>query len=209
LARSGTEPREKTKILFVECNEPELERYAIELEERLPVGVEKVLLEDLAGRLKEVDNPSWRLAVTSFYHVHEVEALVEPRGIETFALLTEATLEGLNRLADLPSGTSVGVVGNTRTCTDNLLRSLRGAGLDHLNLFQVQEDDEDSRARIRGKGGGVRQRRGTEATEARYSGGCRGHRPGPHPEQGRRGDARAHAPQLFLNYGALPLRNAR
>ncbi len=44
LARSGSEPREKTKILFVECNGPELERYATELEEWLPVEVEAVLL---------------------------------------------------------------------------------------------------------------------------------------------------------------------
>lgn len=148
LARSGSGPREKTKILFVECNGPELERYATELEEWLPVEVEAVLLEDLPGRLAEVKNPLWRLAVTSFYHVHEVEALVEPRGLETFALLTEATLEGLNRLADLPGRTSVGVMGNSRTCTENLLRSLEGAGLDHLDFFQIREDDEESRSRI-------------------------------------------------------------
>lgn len=150
LARAGAESREKTKILFVECNEPELERYAAELEEQLPVEVERVLMDDLAGRVSGSGELPWRLAVTSFYHVQEVEGLMEPRGVETFALLTEATLEGLNRLADLPPGTSVAVVGNTRTCTDNLLRSLEGAGLDHLDLFSVREDDleEDSRERL-------------------------------------------------------------
>lgn len=150
LARAGAEwSREKTKILFVECNEPELERYAAELEDQLPVEVEPVMLEDLAQRLSEEGDPPWRLAVTSFYHVQEVEALVESRGVETFALLTEATLEGLNRLADLPGGTSVAVIGNTRTCTDNLLRSLEGAGLDHLDLFSVQEDDPEEEVRER------------------------------------------------------------
>lgn len=69
--------------------------------------------------------------------------------METFALLTETTLEGLRRLAELPDGTPVGVIGNSRTCTANLLRSLKGAGLDHLDFFQVQEDDEESRARIK------------------------------------------------------------
>ena len=73
---------------------------------------------------------------------------MEPHGIETFALLTETTLEGLRKLAELPDETPVGVVGNSRTCTDNLLRSLKGAGLDHLDFFQVHEDDEESRARI-------------------------------------------------------------
>ena len=72
---------------------------------------------------------------------------MEPRGIETVALLTEATLEGLRKLAELPSGTPVGVVGNSRTCTDNLLCSMEGAGLGHLGFFQMQEDDEESWSR--------------------------------------------------------------
>jgi hypothetical protein len=42
------------------------------------------------------------------------------------------------------------VIGNSRTCTDNLLRSLKGAGLGHLDLFQVHGDDEESRSRSAG-----------------------------------------------------------
>jgi GntR family transcriptional regulator len=147
LARAGVQPPERVPVLFVECNEPELEQYRAELEERLPVTVEAVLLEDLEELLSGEELP-WRLAVTTFYHVHEVERLVEPRGMETFALLTEMTLEGLQRLTELPDNTPVAVVGNSRTCTDNLLRSLEGAGLDHLDLFQIQEDDTESRSRI-------------------------------------------------------------
>ena len=149
LARAGTQTLEKTPVLFVECNKPELEQYKAELEEQLPVTVEAVLLEELENRVLEAGDPSWRLVVTTFYHVHEIERLMEPRGIETFALLTETTLEGLRRLAELSEGTPVGVVGNSRTCTDNLLRSLKGAGLDHLDFFQIQEDDEESRSRIK------------------------------------------------------------
>jgi len=149
LARAGVRTPEKVTILFVECNGPELEQYKTELQEQLPVAVEAVMLEDLEDRLERSAlgeeqpwQPPWRLAVTTFYHVHEVERLMQPRGIETFALLTEATLDGLKRLSELPEGTSVGVVGNSRTCTENLLRSLEGAGLDHLDLFQIQEDEE-------------------------------------------------------------------
>ena len=151
LARAGAQTPEKMSVLFVECNGPELEQYKAELEEQLPVMVEAVLVEELESRLKECASdaePPWRLAVTTFYHVHEVEKLVEPRGIETFALLTETTLDGLKRLAELPDETPVGVMGNSRTCTENLLRSLEGAGLDHLDFFQIREDDEESRARI-------------------------------------------------------------
>ena len=144
LARAGVKTPEKVPVLFVECNGPELEQYKAELEEQLPVMVEAVLVKELESRLEERASDTelpWRLAVTTFYHVHEVEKLVEPRGIETFALLSEATLDGLKRLAELPDETPVGVMGNSRTCTENLLRSLEGAGLDHLDFFQIREEE--------------------------------------------------------------------
>src|SRR5918997_1196084 len=147
LARSGVRPQEKVPILFVECTEAELDQFSSELEEQLPVEVEKVLLEDLPARLSAEEGPPWRMAVTTFFHVHEVQELVEPLGIETVALLAEATLESLQRLTELPPGTPVGVVGNTQTCMENLSRSLEGAGLDHLNLTEtIVEREDETRA---------------------------------------------------------------
>jgi GntR family transcriptional regulator len=140
LARAGAKPREKTRILFVECTRAELEQFSDELEEQLPVEVERVLIEDLPERLSGVEDPPWRLAVTTFFHIHEVQELVEPRGIEAVALLAEATLESLQRLMELPSETRVGVVGWGRTCMQNLSRSIEGAGLDHLDFIQVYVD---------------------------------------------------------------------
>jgi GntR family transcriptional regulator len=141
LARAGTEVREKTPILFVECTHAELDQFSSELEEQLPVEVERVLIEDLEERLSEVEDPPWRLAVTTFFHIHEVQDLVEPRGLEAVALLAEATLESLQRLMELPSMTPVGVMGWGRTCMQNLSRSIEGAGLDHLVFTQVYVDD--------------------------------------------------------------------
>lgn len=143
LARAGAPVPGRTPILFVECNAPELDHYASALEERLPVTVEKMLLEDLPEEVRrhEDDAPlPWALAVTTFYHVHEVQEAVGPRGLETVALLAEATLDGIQKLTELSAGTKVGVLGNSRTCSDNLFNSLVGAGMDHLDLFRVYED---------------------------------------------------------------------
>ncbi len=142
LARSGVEQREKTKLLFVECTREELDQFSDELEGQLPVDVERVLLEDLPGRLSEDGEPPWRMAVTTFFHVHEVQETVEALGIETVALLAEANIESLRRLTDLPSGTPVGVVGWGQTCMENLSRSIEGAGLDHLRFVQVYVDEQ-------------------------------------------------------------------
>src|SRR5215213_9440175 len=140
LARAGVRPKEKTRILFVECTRAELDQFSEELEEQLPVEVEKVLIEDLPEKLSGVEDPPWQLAVTTFFHIHEVQELVEPLGIEAVALLAEATLAGLQRLMELPSQTPVGVIGWGSTCMDNLSRSIEGAGLDHLDLVQVNVD---------------------------------------------------------------------
>jgi GntR family transcriptional regulator len=152
LARAGARPQEKTPILFIECTRAELDQFSEELEEQLPVEVERVLIEDLAKRLSGVDSPPWRLAVTTFFHIHEVQELVEPYEIEAVALLAEATLESLQRLMELPARTPVGVVGWGRTCMDNLSRSIEGAGLDHLDFIQVYVDQgpEEVLAALRG-----------------------------------------------------------
>ena len=142
LARGGVRPQEKTPILFVECTREELDQFSDELEEQLPVEVESVLLEDLAERVSGEQYLPWRMAVTTFFHIHEVQDIVEPRGIEAVALLAEANIESLRRLTELPEGTPVAVVGWGRTCMENLSRSIEGAGLDHLRFVQVYVDEQ-------------------------------------------------------------------
>jgi DNA-binding transcriptional regulator YhcF (GntR family) len=141
LARGGVRPQEKTPILFVECTREELDQFSEELEEQLPVEVERVLLEDLSEKVVDTEDPPWRMAVTTFFHIHEVQEIVQPRGIEAVALLAEANIESLRRLTELPEGTPVGVVGWGRTCMENLSRSIEGAGLDHLRFVQVYVDE--------------------------------------------------------------------
>ena len=142
LAQGGVMPQAKTPILFVECTEAELVQFSEELEDQLPVEVERVLVEDLAERVSGEEELPWRMAVTTFFHVHEVQETVEALGIETVALLAEANIESLRRLTDLPSGTPVGVVGWGQTCMENLSRSIEGAGLDHLRFVQVYVDEQ-------------------------------------------------------------------
>ena len=142
LARGGVRPQDKTPILFIECTREELDQFSDELEEQLPVEVERVLLEDLAERISGEGDLPWRLAVTTFFHIHEVQDIVEPRGMEAVALLAEANIESLRRLTELPAGTPVGVVGWGRMCMENLSRSIEGAGLDHLRFVQVYVDEQ-------------------------------------------------------------------
>ncbi len=121
------------EILLVECSPPELDFFARELEAHLPVRVDKVRLVELAAavrRRKRVGR--WKVAVTSFFHLPELERLLKGKGIPVLALLAEVHLETLQRLAQLPKGTRVGVVSGERETAHNLEHSIANAGLPNI-----------------------------------------------------------------------------
>ena len=127
--------REVVEILLVECCRPELDFFAGELEANLPVRVDKVLLDDLAGAVRRRKPASrWRAAVTSFFHLPEVERLLGGTEVPVIALLAEAQLETLRRLAQLPPGTRVGVATADPETAHNLEHSIANAGLPNITL---------------------------------------------------------------------------
>jgi hypothetical protein len=81
-------------------------------------------------RRKRADH--WRAAVTSFGHLPGVERLLEGRGVPVLALLAEAHLETLHRLAQLPVGTRVGVVSAEAETAHNLEHSIANAALPNI-----------------------------------------------------------------------------
>src|SRR5947208_7331732 len=121
-------------VLLVECSLPELDFFAGQLEAHLPVRVDKVLLGELATVTREKQAGRWRAAVTSFCHLPEVERLLSGRGVPVIALLAEAHLETLHRLAQLPSGTRVGVASAAVETAHNLEHSIANAGLPNIVL---------------------------------------------------------------------------
>ncbi len=124
------------EILLVECNTAALDFFAKELEAQLPVRVAKVLLGDLATagpRRKPAGR--WQAAVTSFFHLPEVERLLNGTGVPVIALLTEVHIETLHRLAQLPPGTRVGVASADVETAHNLEHSIVNAGLPNIALI--------------------------------------------------------------------------
>jgi hypothetical protein len=63
-----------------------------------------------------------------------VERLLSGRGVPVIALLAEAHLETLHRLAQMPSGTRVGVVSAAAETAHNLEHSIANAGLPNIAL---------------------------------------------------------------------------
>src|SRR6266568_357643 len=123
------------EVLLVECSPPELDFFARQLEAHLPIRVDKVLLGDLATTVRRQKQAGrWRAAVTSFCHLRQVGRLLSGKGVPVVALLAEAHLETLHRLAQLPSGTRVGVASAAAETAHNLEHSIANAGLPNITL---------------------------------------------------------------------------
>ncbi|OGK77555.1 MAG: hypothetical protein A2X52_02105 [Candidatus Rokubacteria bacterium GWC2_70_16] len=141
--RSGTGAPVKARALLVECNGEELNRYRDEIEAQLPLSVDRILVDELPDRVAQEPGflQGYRIVVTTFFHIHEVKHVVAPDGPPVVALLSEANISALLRLTELPEGTTVGLVCNTATGSQNLLRSLQAAGLSHLTPVLASVDD--------------------------------------------------------------------
>ena len=147
-ARLAT-PRRAAEILLIECSPAELDFFARELGAQLPVRVDKVLLGELAAvvQRRKRGHP-WRVAVTSFGHLPAVERLLDGRGVPVLALLAEAHLETLHHLAQLPSGTRVGVVSAEPETAHNLEHSIANAALPNIARVEAGRPDGPALKRL-------------------------------------------------------------
>src|SRR5262249_58683839 len=104
----------------------------------LPVRVAKVLLRDLATTVRRQARPGrWVAAVTSFGHLPEVERRLEGLQVPVLALLAEARLETLQRLAQLPRGARVGVIAAAVETRHTVEHSIAAAALPNITRAQT------------------------------------------------------------------------
>ena len=137
------------EVLLVECSPPELDFFARELEAHLPVHVDRVLLRELPTVVRRGKRAArWRVAVTSFCHLPEVERRLNGRGIPVIALLAEAHLETLHGLAQLPPKTRVGVASAEPETAHNLEHSIANASLPNILMVGASPTAGPALARL-------------------------------------------------------------
>jgi hypothetical protein len=137
------------EVLLVECSPAELDFFAGQLEAHLPIRVDKVLLGELAMVTRRgAQAARWRAAVTSFCHLPEVERVLKGRGVPVIALLAEAHLETLHRLAQLPARTRVGVASDAVETAHNLEHSIANAALPNIVLVGACPAEETALRRL-------------------------------------------------------------
>lgn len=129
----------KPVLLFVECNVPQAQEYAVELEKATGYVVKPCLVKDLELLGSNIQSGKYDLIVTTFLHIEEVKPIVdrlfgeaEPRVI---ACLLESNLQCMKVLQKLPPGSKVGIAGTTWEGAENLRQSIIQAGLLHVELI--------------------------------------------------------------------------
>jgi hypothetical protein len=133
-APSAPGVKRDVKALFIECSRPELVLFSAELKKELGIPVDSMLVEDFARTVEtELDAlKRYGLIITTFYHIREVQGLLEDSGMEVVALMVDTSLETLMRLTSLSEGTRVGVACTTAAGAENMKLSIQRAGLAHL-----------------------------------------------------------------------------
>jgi acyl-CoA-binding protein len=131
-ARTG--PARRVRALFIECSRPELDLFSSELSKELSIQVDSMLVEDFDRTVKTnlAGLQGYGLIITTFYHIREVQSLLDGSGMEVVALMVDPSLDTLMRLTALPDGTVVGVACTTRPGSENMKLSIQRAGLKHL-----------------------------------------------------------------------------
>jgi GntR family transcriptional regulator len=127
----------EVKALFIECSRPELELFSAELKKELRIQVDSMLVGDFAKAVeKDLESlKRYGLIITTFYHIREVQSLLEDSMMEVVALMVDTSLETLMRLTSLPEGTKVGVTCTTGAGAENMKLSIQRAGLKHLQVI--------------------------------------------------------------------------
>ena len=141
-----TNPMAEIRTLFIECNTSDTDLFRKQIEQELNIKVEALLVDELrkAVRRKPDFLNRYALLITTFYHIREVQAIVEKTPIDIVGLMPDTSIETLMRLTALPEGTIVGVACHDGTGAQNMRLSIERAGLTHLAVVEGSFDRPNS-----------------------------------------------------------------
>lgn len=140
----GLGPARPVRVLFVECNPPDVNFYVPALEKEIRVPVEGCLLADLADRMDDKAAPEIDVVVTTFFHVEDVKAICEPLDKKVIAIMAAPEMSVLIQVGQLPPGTKVGFVCGTEGSTEAMCGSLGAAGIRHIDYECIAYDDREA-----------------------------------------------------------------
>jgi GntR family transcriptional regulator len=120
--------------LLIECNTPDLNYYCELLKNELKIYIDICLLSELQERLHSNEVKNADFVITSFSHLEDAKAILEPLGKEVLGFMAAPHLQTFMRIARLDAGTRVGLVCATEDGASSMKRALENAGITHVAL---------------------------------------------------------------------------
>ncbi len=140
----------------------------------MALHVDRLLVEEFQARVAREPGflKDYRAVITTFFHIHEVKQALPQGAPPAVALLSEANISSLLRLTELPEGTTVGLVCNSREGQrePSELDPVGGAGapgadarVGRRSLVHRSHAGEDAHHRVLGAGRGSHPRAGARS----------------------------------------------
>jgi len=141
-----------THLVFVECEGSVAADYARAIEEKMDVKVVPLVLQGLEQptALAKEQLEAATLVATTFFHVEEVERLLQGYSKQVVGLTVKTPLEALIQVARIPEGTPVVMVCVDRRSAELMKRSLEDAGIEGLDASVCGMDESERLREILG-----------------------------------------------------------
>lgn len=148
-ARMVEAQRGQRRVLFVECNLPEIEQHSRTLAEELGVAVEGVHLDDVRSDPRAFRRRAAEVGtvVTTFFHFEEVQRAVG-RAAQVVGVGAGLQIRFLRALAQLPAGTRVVVCCLDPERAARVRTLVVNAGVRHVSMTAVGVDDPERFRRV-------------------------------------------------------------
>lgn len=137
----------KVRLLFVECNQADLEYHARAIAQGTRATLETALLADLY-HYDPTAVARFDLIVTTMLHLNEVSTIVGPHHDVYGCVVTPSFADVLIPLSHLPKGACVGLICATKSSAEVMQRSLVGLGLTHLRLVTAGVDKQEEMQQV-------------------------------------------------------------
>lgn len=121
------------KVLFIECNEPDLKYYQQELQKELEIMVEACLVSELNNKNEEFFK-EFLYIITTFSHIEDVKAVLEPYNKNVLAIMAMPHFQTLMRIGQLPPGTCLGLYCWNERSALNMRKSLEATGIKNITI---------------------------------------------------------------------------
>ena len=140
-AQEKTQAVKALRVAVVDCTAEYIQRFINQIGQVANVHFESVVLSELIlGKVQIELLQACDLVVTTFEHQSVVTNLMG-NGNKVITVATVPNLEAVIKLAQLPTGTRVGMMARTEDFKHTLEALLEKAAINHLDFVLIQSDD--------------------------------------------------------------------